>query len=95
MFKAISAQYAVNAETGISLEVTGPYSLRYANNDYIADIASEPIKKDDKYSVCVYLSDLETWESPDLQPVSANDKQDIERHVRDALRALNVDVEVA
>lgn len=94
MFKKVGQQYVIDETAGISLEATGLNSFRYADNDYIASLSSEPLMKDGKYSVCLYLSELTSWDFPENQELTDEEREIIGSNVIQALKVLDIEVEV-
>ena len=94
MFKQVNPQFAADENLGVSIEMVDPYSFRYSDNDYVTILESEPLKKNGKYSVCLYLSDLEMWKIPENQKITSDELKTIKVHACNALQALNLEVEV-
>jgi hypothetical protein len=94
VFKQISPQFVADDSLGVSLEMVDPYSFRYSDNDYVTILESEPLKRNGKYAVCLYLSDLDTWEIPENQKITSDELKTIKVHACKALQALDLDVEV-
>jgi hypothetical protein len=92
MFKMISPQYAVDEDNDISLEATGLYSFLYKQNEKHVEISSEPLKKDDEYSVCMYLSDIKVWNN-DNEEITDEEKEAIKANLISALKTLNMNAE--
>lgn len=94
MLKKAGPQYIVDEGRGVSLEATGPYSFLYTNNQNSVEISSEPLKsEDEEYSVCVYISSLETWDKPEQRAITPEEIATIKEDVQDALRILELNVE--
>ena len=94
-FEKVAPQKVMDKLTGVSLEIVDLYSLRYTDHDQVATIDSEALKKDGKYSVCLYLSDLTSWDDSDDTEITPDEKEQIKRNVEKAFELLDADCEVS
>ena len=94
-FQKISPQQIRDELAGVSLEIVDMYSLRYTDNDHTVTIDTEALKKDGKYSVCLYLSALESWDNPTDVAITDDDKKQIQHNIEQAFKLLDADCEVS